>query len=207
VRGSYAYQGRRFTIEREGTLRFVGDSSLDPLLSITGTRTVSSVLIRATLRGQASAPELELTSTPTLEESDILSLLLFNQPVNELALGQRNELALQAATLASGFVVSPAVSAVGERLGLDFLEIEPTGGLGTSTFRVTAGREIWKGLFVTYAREFGPGSYNEVLAEYELTPYLRVRATGSDVSGVRMRSSLFRQLERAGIDLIFFFSY
>jgi translocation and assembly module TamB len=86
---------------------------------------VSSVVIRAALHGQASAPELELTSVPALEESDILSLLLFNQPANELATSQRNELAIQAATLASGFVVSPAVSAMGEKLGLDFLQLEP----------------------------------------------------------------------------------
>ena len=206
VRGSYAYQGRRFTIERDGTLRFVGDS-LDPLISITANRTVSGVLIRAALRGQATAPELELTSTPALDESDILSLLLFNQPVNELAFAQRNELALQAATLASGFVVSPAVSAVGEKLGLDFLELEPVGALGTTSFRLSAGRQIWKGLFVTYAREFSSEPYNEVLAEYELSRYLRVRANASDVSGVRSRASLFRRVERAGIDLIFFFSY
>ena len=206
VRGSYAYQGRRFTIERDGRLRFVGDS-FDPLLSITANRTVSGVLVRAALRGQATAPELELTSTPSLDESDILSLLLFNQPVNELAYAQRNELALQAATLASGFVVSPAVSAVGEKLGLDFLELEPVGALGTTSFRLSAGRQIWKGLFVTYAREFSSEPYNEVLGEYELSRYLRVRANASDVSGVRSRASLFRRIERAGIDLIFFFSY
>jgi translocation and assembly module TamB len=207
VRGSYAYQGRRFTIERDGTIRFAGDSSLDPLLSISATRTISGVLVRAALGGQASAPELELTSTPSLEESDILSLLLFNQPVNELAVGQRDELALQAATLASGFVVSPAVSAVGQALGLDFLELEPVGALGSTSFRLSAGREIWKGLFLTYAREFGAEPYNEVLADYELTRYLRLRGNASDVSSVRSRSSLFRRIERAGLDLIFVFSF
>ena len=207
VRGSYAYQGRRFTIERDGTIRFAGDSSLDPLLSISATRTISGVLVRAALGGQASAPELELTSTPALEESDILSLLLFNQPVNELAVGQRDELALQAATLASGFVVSPAVSAVGQALGLDFLELEPVGAVGSTSFRLSAGREVWKGLFLTYAREFGAEPYNEVLADYELTRYLRLRGNASDVSSVRSRSSLFRRIERAGLDLIFVFSF
>jgi autotransporter translocation and assembly factor TamB len=207
VRGSYAYQGRRFTIEREGTLRFIGPNSWDPLIAITANRTVTGVQIRAVLRGQVSAPELELTSSPPLAVDDILSLLIFNQPVNELALAQRNELALQAATLASGFVVSPAVSAVGEALGLAFLELEPTGTLGTTSFRLSAGREIWKGLFVTYAREFSAQPYNEFLAEYELTRYLRIRANASDVSGIRSRAQLYRRVERAGIDLIFFFSY
>ena len=206
IRGSYAYQGRRFSIERDGTVRFLGDKGVDPLIAITATRTVSGVLIRAALRGQASAPELELTSVPTLEESDILSLLLFNQPANELATVQRNELALQAATLASGFVVSPAVSAVGEKLGLDFLQLEPVGSAGATSFRLTAGRQIWKGLFLTYAREFSSNPFNELLAEYELTRYLRLRASGSDASGTQ-RNTLFRRVERFGIDLIFFFSY
>ena len=207
VRGSYAYQGRRFTIEREGTLRFIGPNSWDPLIAITANRIVTGVAIRAVLRGQVSAPELELTSSPPLDVDDILSLLIFNQPVNELALAQRNELALQAATLASGFVVSPAVSAVGEALGLAFLELEPTGTLGTTSFRLSAGREIWRGLFVTYAREFSAEPYNEFLAEYELTRYLRIRANASDVAGVRSRTQLYRRIERAGIDHIFFFSY
>ncbi|HEU4935771.1 MAG TPA: translocation/assembly module TamB domain-containing protein [Vicinamibacterales bacterium] len=207
IRGTYAYQGRRFTIERDGTVRFLGDKGLDPLISITATRTVSSVLIRAALRGQASAPELELTSVPTLEESDILSLLLFNQPANELATAQRNELALHAATLASGFVVSPAVSAMGEKLGLDFLQLEPIGTSGGTSFRLSAGREIWKGLFLTYAREFSSDPFNELLAEYELARYLRLRASGTDASGSRQRNSLFRRVERFGVDLIFFFSF
>jgi autotransporter translocation and assembly factor TamB len=207
VRGSYAYQGRRFTIERDGTLRFIGPNSWDPLIAIVATRRVAGVDIRAVLRGQISAPELELTSSPPLDVDDILSLLIFNQPVNELALAQRNELALQAATLASGFVVSPAVSAVGQALGLAFLELEPTGTAGTTSFRLSAGREFWKGLFLTYSREFSSDPFNEFLAEYELTRYLRIRGSVSDVSGIRSRNQLYRRIERAGIDLIFFFSY
>jgi hypothetical protein len=101
-------------------LRFLGGTSLDPLLGIIATRTVNGVVVKVALRGQASTPELELTSSPALEESDILSLLLFNRPANELGVGQRNEVAVQAASLASGFVGSPAISAVGEKLGLDF---------------------------------------------------------------------------------------
>jgi len=207
IRGTYAYQGRRFTIERDGTLILKEPVSRPDVLDVLMTRTVSGVLIRAALRGQASAPELELTSVPTLDESDILSLLLFNQPANELATAQRNELALQAATLASGFVVSPAVSAVGKELGLDFLQLEPIGTAGATSFRLSAGREIWKGLFLTYAREFSSDPFNELLAEYELTRYLRLRASGSDASGARARNQLFRRVERFGVDVIFFFSY
>ncbi len=127
--------------------------------------------------------------------------------MNELATAQRNALALQAATLATGFVVSPAVSAVGEKLGLDFLQLEPVGTAGTASYRLSAGREIWKGLFLTYSREFSSDPFNELLAEYELSKYMRLSASGSDASGSRARNSLFRRIERFGADLIFFFSY
>jgi hypothetical protein len=72
---------------------------------------------------------------------------------------------------------------------------------------VSAGREIFRGLFLTYGREFGPVEYNEFLVEYELSRYLHVHANVSDARGIRSRTSLFRRVESAGIDLIFFFSY
>ena len=135
-----------------------------------------------------------------------MSLLLFNLPANELATAEREELALQAASLAAGYVASPAISAFGQRLGLDFLQVEQSGG-AVPAVRMSAGREIWRDLFLTYTREFGQDEFNEFVADYELSRYLRVRANGSDARGVRSRSSLFRRVETAGIDLIFFFSY
>ena len=66
---------------------------------------------------------------------------------------------------------------------------------------ISAGREIWKGLFLTYAREFSSDPLNELLAEYELSQYLRLRASGSDASGARARNSLFRRVERFGVDV------
>jgi len=57
---------------------------------------------------------------------------------------------------------------------------------------------------VTYAREFSAEPYNELLAEYELTRYLRVRGNASDVSGVRSRASLFQRIERAASTLFSF---
>ena len=149
IRGSYAYQGRRFSIERDGTIRFLGGTSLDPLIGITATRTVSGVLIRAAIRGQASAPELELTSTPTLDESDILSLLLFNQPVNELATAQRNELALQAATLASGFVVSPG----------------SLGGGGETRTRLPSTRTDRHSRIDEFSDDGGPGNLERIVSD------------------------------------------
>ena len=206
VRGFYGFQGRQFAVERGGSIKFVGGSILDSAISVAATRLVAGVEVRVSVQGTVRKPALQLTSSPALEESDILSLLVFNVPVNELGASEREQLALRAASLAVGYVATPAISAFGQILGLDFLQLEQTGN-ATSGFRVSAGREIFRGLFLTYGREFGPLEYNEFQAEYQLSRYLRVRANGSDARGVRVRSGLFRRVETAGIDLIFFFSY
>lgn len=205
-RGSYAFQGRRFDIERGGTIRFTGEP-VAPSISLAAERAVSGVNVRVGIRGTTTAPELQLSSRPGLEQSDILSLLLFGAPANELGAGQRQEVAFQAATLASGFVVSPAVTAVGRALGLDYLELERGSDPTAANLRLRAGREVWPGLYVTYGREFGAADYNEFMIEYSLARFLRLRAKISDADRVRSREALFRRVERAGIDLIFFFSY
>jgi translocation and assembly module TamB len=206
-RGSYAFQGRRFAIDRDGTIRFTG-SAAAPMISVSASREVAGVKIRVALTGSTAAPQLELSSSPGLEQTDIISLLLFNAPANELLSEQRDALAVQAAALSSGFIVNPAVSAIGRALGLEFLQLEPSpsdpGGTG---FRVSGGRNVWRSLFVTYSREFGAFDFNEIDAEYSLRRFLKVKGSASDAGGARSRSTLFRRVERSGIDLLFFFSY
>ena len=41
---------------------------------------------------------------------------------------------------------------------------------------------------MTYASEFSAEPFNEFLAEYQLSRYLRLRGNASDVSGVRSRA-------------------
>jgi autotransporter translocation and assembly factor TamB len=47
-----------------------------------------------------------MSSIPPLERADILSLIVFNQPINQLGEGQQLSLAEQARTLATGAVAS-----------------------------------------------------------------------------------------------------
>ena len=179
------------------------------MISVSATREIAGVQIRAKVGGTTSAPELTLSSSPGLEQTDIISLLLFNAPANELLSEQRNTLAVQAAALSSGFLVSPAVSAIGRAVGLDFLQIEPGASEpGATNFRVSAGRNVWRSLFVTYTREIGAANYDVVTGEYSLAKYLKVKGSLTDADATAAdRTTLFRQLRQSGIDLLFFFSY
>src|SRR5262249_39447724 len=147
IRGSYTFQGRRFEVMRDGRIRFQGGDVIDPLLSLQARRVISGVETFVHLGGTMQQPELSFSSNPPLEESDILSLITFGRPINELALGQQASLATHAQELAGSYLAAGLSQSIGNILNLSEFEIQgPTlGGLGPS---VTVGEQISKGLYV-----------------------------------------------------------
>ena len=61
--------------------------------------------------------------------------------------------------------------------------------------------------FFKLRQQFGERATSEFLIEYQLADFLRLQATAApETSGSGNRLTQ-RRIERAGIDLIFFFSY
>jgi autotransporter translocation and assembly factor TamB len=156
------------------------------------------------VRGSVLQPELSFSSTPPQDESDILSLIIFGIPTNELGEGQQVALAVRAQELAGGYLASGLSQAIGGALNLDEFEIQAAGenGLGPS---VTVGQQVSKGLFVRLRQGFGSEQATEFILEYQLTNFLRLQGTVSE--GAAQQRNAFRRVERGGLDLIFFFSY
>ena len=203
VRGTYAFQGRRFDIDPTSSINFRGD--LNPELYVTVQRVISGVETEVTIAGALHEPELRLSSTPPLDQSDILALIVFGTSINQLSLEQQQNLAVRAGTLAAGFLATPLVTALERTLGLDILEIEPSVGGGEGV-RVTVGDELAPGLVARFSRQFGRDEYDEATIEYYLGRIFRIRGTFSDAASLSARSP-FRRVERAGVDLIVFFSF
>jgi translocation and assembly module TamB len=209
VRGTYEFQGRRFDLVRGGTLRFVGSPNINPNLDLTATRTIPNTGVEARIHvtGTAQSPQLELTSNPPLEQSDILALIVFNRPVNELGTGERSSLAATAGGIATGFIAAPLGESIGKALDLDLFEITTTTESGDLGAGVTLGQQVGDRTFVRLRQEFGARNTTEFQFEYQLARFLRAQAKASpETSGSGNRINQ-RRVERAGIDLIFFFSY
>ena len=209
VRGTYEFQGRRFDLVRGGTLRFIGSPNINPNLDLTATRTIPNTGVEARIHvtGTAQSPRLELTSNPPLEESDILALIVFNRPVNELGTGERSSLAATAGGIATGFIAAPLGESIGKALDLDLFEITTTTESGDLGAGVTLGQQVGDRAFVRLRQEFGARNTTEFQFEYQLARFLRAQAKASpETSGSGNRINQ-RRVERAGIDLIFFFSY
>ena len=210
VRGFYEFQGRRFTVQRGGTLQFHGLPEINPDLNVTAERLIpnTGVTARITVTGTARAPRIALSSNPPLDEADILSLIVFNRSVNELGSGERASLAETAAGVASGFVASSLGRSIGRALDVDLFEITTSDPeTGETAGGVTLGKQVSERAFVRFRQQFGQRSFTEFMLEYQLAKFLRAETRLSpETSGVANRLTQ-RRVERAGIDLIFFFSY
>src|SRR5262249_37769790 len=147
VRGTYDFQRRRFEILRDGTVRFAGLEEIDPRLDIQAQRTIQGVDANVNIQGTLQQPRIKLSSVPPLEQADILALIVFNQPINQLGEGQQVSLTKQAAGLAEGAVAGGLAGALGKALNLDTFEIQ-TASDSSNILQVTAGQQLGQRAFV-----------------------------------------------------------
>jgi hypothetical protein len=113
---------------------------------------------------------------------------------------------VRAGTLAYGFVATPLINALQRSIGLDTLEIALPGPADTGP-RVTVGNELIPGLVAQFTRQFGEEAYDEATVEYYISRIFRIRATFSDAGSLVVAQTPFQRIERAGIDLLLFFSF
>lgn len=210
VRGFYEFQGRRFDIARGGTVQFLGLPEINPNLDVTANRLIPNTGVTATIHvtGSMRSPELALTSQPPLDEADILSLIIFNRSVNELGTGERASLAETAGGIASGFIAAPLSRSIGKALDVDLFEITTSDPqTGETAGGVTLGKQVSDRAFVRFRQQFGQHSYTEFMIEYQLADFLRLSANVAPETTAAANRLTQQRIERAGVDLIFFFSY
>jgi autotransporter translocation and assembly factor TamB len=177
IRGSYDFQGRRFTILRDGTVRFEGTDDLNPALDIRTERVIQAVTARVDVRGTMTQPEIVLTSTPPLPQADILALIVFNQNLNSLGEGQQINLAQRAQAMATGALASGLAKELGDALGVDTFEISTAPEMAGAFATLTVGQQVGQNLYVKVEEGIGDKSTTNVVLEHELTKWLRLRPT------------------------------
>jgi translocation and assembly module TamB len=203
VRGFYDFQGRRFEVLRDSQIRFQGIRPTDPALQVDAQRVISGVTAIVNIRGTARQPQVRLSSQPPLDEADVLSLIVFNQPINQLGQGERLNLAERAGGLAVGYLASPLANSIADALNLDIFEIRPTGE-ESGRPSISLGQQIGSRLFVSFRQEFGSEDFSLLSFEYRLNDLLRLVSTVTQGS---QRSHRLQRLDTTGVDLIYTISY
>jgi autotransporter translocation and assembly factor TamB len=139
-----------------------------------------------------------------MEDAEILSLIVFNQPLSLLGTGQQISLAARATAIASGFVASQLTDSVSEALELDLFEIQTVTAGGGLAPVLTLGEQFGQ-LFVKLRQRFGPEAVSEAVVEYRIAEWLRLETSYAQAEAAARQ--LLQRVEAGGIDLLFFFSY
>ena len=178
IRGSYDFAGRRFDLSR-GSIRFLGESPVNPILDITaegGVRGLNAV-IRVTGRGQR--PEISFASTPALPQDELLSRLLFGTSITNLSAPEALQLAAAVASLNDPGGGLDPINALRRSVGLDRLRVLPadvTQGIGT---QLAAGKYLGRRVYVEVVTD-GRG-YSATIVEYQITRWLSLLSSISTI--------------------------
>jgi translocation and assembly module TamB len=175
VRGSFAFQGRRFQLVR-GTVAFTGGDKINPSLDIVAQYKVPNYQVETQISGSVEKPTLTLTSQPPLEQADILAVILFGKPLNTLNQNEQATVGQSAIDLASGFVAGSIAISVAKALGLESLgfdEIDFSGG------RIGLGRYIGSRTRIAASQQLTEEHRQEVTLEYEFAPDWKIGTSAS----------------------------
>ncbi len=179
--GTYDAYGQTLTIER-GQLVFA-DSPLDnPAVDIVAVRRIEDIAVGLRLTGRLKKPQVTLFADPPMNETRILSYLLFGHAPGE-ASGPEAELLVRIAAslgLARGYLITRALA---QRLGLEETRIERN--------RLVLGRRIGERLYLTYAIGLG-AEPNLWVVRYRLGRNWELKAE----AGAGYAADLFLTLDR-----------
>lgn len=101
VRGDYEFAGKRFVFDDSGSVIL----STDPArirLNLAAVREDPALTATIKVTGTAAQPKIELTSTPSLPQDEILSQVLFGRSASQLSGFEAAQLASAVASLAGG---------------------------------------------------------------------------------------------------------
>jgi len=180
VEGKYKAYGQDLTIEK-GRLIFVGLID-DPGIDIRAFRKIKDVTAGVNVQGTLKAPGFHVYSMPSMDESDVLSYILYGRPMRQLSGSEGNKLygaSISAGLSAGGFIAKK----IGARFGVEDVEIQK--GESPEQSALFIGKYLSPKLYLSY----GIGLFepvNTVRIRYDLTRRLQVQTeygleSGGDV--------------------------
>ncbi len=217
-RGTFTVASRTFDFTR-GRVTFDGvgiSNRIDPTLDLTAENTSGGITARVTVTGYASAPKIELSSTPTLPQDEILARMLFQRSAAQLSALELAQLAEIAVSLASGGSGFDPLGSIRRTLGLSRLSIGSTStpatttgtgtaGQATSSTAVEAGTYVLRNVYVGAKQGLEGGTQAEV--QVDLTRRLKVFGTVNAGSNAAVTQGSKQQDSGTSVGLSFQFEY
>jgi len=195
---------RRYSVDR-GLITFNNEHAIEPILDVAATTTVKAKTENASteyditmnISGDATRKlETDLTSSPPLDEADIVSVLATGRTKDEATSDSGSVAKEQFLSFIAGDLGTSLTSGAGRAIGLNEVRIEPSliAEEENPTARLTLGKEITPKLNLVYSMNLRDSSDQMWIAEYNVTRRITT-------SGVRQEDNSFRV--QAQHDLLF----
>lgn len=164
--------GKNFRLTR-GDVEFLGLKEINPNLNVEVRTRIKSVTIIVTLHGTAREIAIDLSSDPVMDESDIISYLVFGRASDNIGGNQAFNVEKAALGYVGGLLASELRNLLGDVFFIDSFAIDPGDdekGFGA----VTLGKYITPELFVSHRQGLSENepSFQEI--SYELTPQIKL---------------------------------
>ena len=179
VRGELELAKRPFEFE-SGTITF--DGPLDTAnMAISATRDVDSFSVRADVSGAPAHPMIELSSTPSLPQDEILSRMLFGRSSVDLSALEAAELATSIARLSGRDTGIDPIGAIQTGLGVDRLRV---GVNGSGRAELGVGQYLAPDVYLEVTTQGAAG--NSVEVEWQPRPQVSVASETSSTGESRV---------------------
>jgi translocation and assembly module TamB len=178
VQGNYDFAGRIFRLDR-GTIRFQGESPVNPLLDIHAEAALQGLNATVNVAGTGLKPEITFASVPAMPQDELLSRILFGTSITNLSAPEALQLASAVAALQSGSGSLDPINALRRAIGLDRLRIVPADVATGQKTAIGAGKYITRKFFVEVVTD-GAG-YSATQVEYQMTRWLSLLSTVSTI--------------------------
>jgi translocation and assembly module TamB len=175
--GFYDFAGTRFDITR-GVIDFNENAPPNPQVDLLAETTVNNLTVRVTVRGSASKPEIDFTSTPAMPEEEVLAQLLFGGSISNLSATDALELGAAVASLRGGAGLDP-INRLRKAIGLDRLRIVPADPALNHGTALALGKRFGHRFYVEIITD-GRG-YNATSLEFRITSWLSLLGTVSSL--------------------------
>ncbi len=188
--GRYNAYNQKLEIDK-GQLIFNGGPVDDPSLVLRAQKSVNTLTAGVSVTGRASSPILELYSTPSMPDQDILSVLIFDKRIGDLA-SQDGLTLLRIANSLRGdgtnkSQVDVLTQNIQESLGLSNLELQLNG----SAPSLVAGKQLSSKFYVGYGYGLLDAAQSLIL-RYKINPFWSIQGDLGVDSGADLRYQIER---------------
>lgn len=188
--GRYAAYNQKLKIDK-GQLVYTGGAIDDPNLVLRAQKSVDEITAGVSVTGSASAPILQLYSTPSMSDQDVLSVLIFGKPIDNLG-SQDGLTLLRIANSLRGdgtrkSKVDSLTESVQDSLGLSNLELQLDGNSPS----VVAGKQLSSKFYIGYGYGLLDAAQSLVL-RYKINQAWSIQGDVGADSGADLRYQIQR---------------